>query len=115
MYHDESTTENSPACRALLDALRQSPAVRIILVTNEVGMGIVPEHPLSRRFRDVAGRLNQCIAAIADRVLLTVCGQVLTVKGCGNEDVWASRDHRADAARDHPGRSGLARSGPEPR
>ena len=80
MHYDESTTEDSPACAALLEALKLSSATRIILVTNEVGTGIVPEHPLSRRFRDVAGRLNQRLAAIANRLILVVCGQVITIK-----------------------------------
>lgn len=80
MHYDEATTVDSPACAALLEALRRSSAARIILVTNEVGMGIVPEYPLARRFRDVAGRLNQRIAAVADRVILAVCGQLLTIK-----------------------------------
>jgi adenosylcobinamide kinase/adenosylcobinamide-phosphate guanylyltransferase len=43
-------------------------------------MGIVPEHALSRRYRDVAGRLTQRIAAMAEKVVLMVCGQPLTVK-----------------------------------
>ena len=49
-------------------------------VTNEVGMGIVPEHPLARRFRDVAGRVNQTFAAAAAEVWLLVCGQPLRIK-----------------------------------
>ncbi len=80
MHRDESVTGNSPPCTALLDALRRSSAARIILVTNEIGMGIVPEYALSRRFRDAAGRLNQRVAALADRVILTVCGLPLTIK-----------------------------------
>jgi adenosylcobinamide kinase/adenosylcobinamide-phosphate guanylyltransferase len=80
MHYDESTTEDSPACAALLEALRLSSATRIILVTNEVGMGTVPEHRLARRFRDVAGRLNQRIAAVANRLILMVCGQATTIQ-----------------------------------
>ena len=52
-----------------------------VLVTNEVGSGIVPEHPLGRRFRDLQGVLNQRIAARADRVILMVAGLPLAVKG----------------------------------
>ena len=52
-----------------------------ILVSNEVGAGIVPEHPLGRRFRDLQGVLNQRVAAIADRVVLMVAGLPLVVKG----------------------------------
>ena len=51
-----------------------------LLVSNEVGMGIVPETPLGRRFRDEAGRLNQRIAAKAGRVLFMVAGMPMTVK-----------------------------------
>lgn len=80
MHRDKAVTENSPPCTALLEALQRSSAARIVLVTNEVGSGIVPEHALSRRFRDVAGRLNQRVAAIADRVILTVCGLPLPIK-----------------------------------
>jgi adenosylcobinamide kinase/adenosylcobinamide-phosphate guanylyltransferase len=52
-----------------------------VLVSNEVGGGIVPEHPLGRRFRDLQGILNQRVAALADRVVLMVAGLPLIVKG----------------------------------
>lgn len=52
----------------------------VILVSNEVGSGIVPEHPLGREFRDLAGTLNQKLAAIADRVVLTVAGIPVNIK-----------------------------------
>jgi adenosylcobinamide kinase/adenosylcobinamide-phosphate guanylyltransferase len=52
-----------------------------VLVTNEVGWSIVPENALARRFRDEQGRLNQRLAAIADRVELVVAGLPLTLKG----------------------------------
>ena len=60
----------------LLPALK-GPAV---LVTNEVGLGLVPETALGRRFRDEAGRLNQTIAASADRVVLMTAGLPLVLK-----------------------------------
>jgi adenosylcobinamide kinase/adenosylcobinamide-phosphate guanylyltransferase len=68
----------------LEDALdrRASPAV---LVSNEVGFGIVPDNALARRFRDLQGRLNQRMAARADRVVLMVAGLPLTVKGTPEE------------------------------
>ena len=52
-----------------------------MLVTNETGMGIVPDNALSRRFRDEAGYLNQAVASIADVVVLMVCGLPVFVKG----------------------------------
>lgn len=53
---------------------------RIILVSNEVGMGGVPGNALARRFGDAAGRLNQSVAAIADEVVLLAAGLPLTLK-----------------------------------
>jgi adenosylcobinamide kinase/adenosylcobinamide-phosphate guanylyltransferase len=53
---------------------------RILLVSNEVGWGIVPENALARRFRDEQGRLNQRIAAIADEVTLVAAGLPLVLK-----------------------------------
>jgi adenosylcobinamide kinase/adenosylcobinamide-phosphate guanylyltransferase len=52
----------------------------IVVVANEVGLGIVPDNALARRFRDAAGRLNQRLAAQADRVVLLVAGIPMTVK-----------------------------------
>jgi adenosylcobinamide kinase / adenosylcobinamide-phosphate guanylyltransferase len=52
----------------------------IVLVANEVGLGLVPETPLGRRFRDAAGRLNQDIAALADRVVFVAAGLPLVLK-----------------------------------
>jgi adenosyl cobinamide kinase/adenosyl cobinamide phosphate guanylyltransferase len=53
----------------------------VVLVANEVGYGIVPEHPLGRKFRDLQGLHNQRIAGRADRVVLVVAGLPLAVKG----------------------------------
>jgi adenosylcobinamide kinase/adenosylcobinamide-phosphate guanylyltransferase len=53
----------------------------LIIVTNEVGCGIVPEHPLARSFRDLAGEANELIAAKADEVYVTISGLPLKLKG----------------------------------
>lgn len=85
MYEAEQRgTELSEAaikrrCQELLNACKDHPAT-IIFVTNETGMGIVPENKISRRFRDLAGRVNQLVAAACDEVVLVVCGQPLTIK-----------------------------------
>jgi len=57
----------------------------VVLVANEVGYGIVPDHALGRRFRDLQGILNQRIAARANRVVLVVAGLPLAVKGALEE------------------------------
>ena len=52
----------------------------LILVANEVGLGIVPDNALARRFRDAAGLVNQAVAASADEVVLLTAGLPLTLK-----------------------------------
>lgn len=59
------------------------PPCHVVLVTNEVGMGIVPEHPPARKFRDIAGAVNGRVAAAAHRVVLMVSGIPVTVKDTG--------------------------------
>jgi adenosylcobinamide kinase/adenosylcobinamide-phosphate guanylyltransferase len=63
----------------LLDAIRSTDA-RIVLVSNELGLGLVPMSRAARRFRDVAGRVHQQIAMNADEVHFVVAGQTLRVK-----------------------------------
>ena len=65
-----------PGLAAALDA-RPAPTV---LVANEVGLGIVPDNALARRFRDLAGVLHQAVAARANRVILMVAGLPMVVK-----------------------------------
>jgi adenosylcobinamide kinase/adenosylcobinamide-phosphate guanylyltransferase len=64
----------------LCSALRETAGM-VVLVSNEVGMGLVPETPLGRRFRDAAGCLNQEVAALADRVVFVAAGLSLVLKG----------------------------------
>ncbi|TFV54625.1 bifunctional adenosylcobinamide kinase/adenosylcobinamide-phosphate guanylyltransferase [Mycobacterium sp. PS03-16] len=61
----------------LCTALRRVPDV--VLVTNEVGLGVVPEHRSGRLFRDVLGTVNQRVAAVCDEVHLVIAGRVLTL------------------------------------
>lgn len=78
---------NLMACELPLDqvfselrtALKQIPN-QIILVSNEVGLGIVPDNPVARRFRDAAGRLHQDIAAISDEVFFVAAGIAMRMK-----------------------------------
>nr|WP_312509812.1 bifunctional adenosylcobinamide kinase/adenosylcobinamide-phosphate guanylyltransferase [Pseudomonas luteola] len=65
---------------ALLEALSELPG-HIILVSNETGMGVVPLGELTRRYVDEAGWLHQALAEQCDRVVLTVAGLPMTLKG----------------------------------
>ena len=76
--------ENRAAMDASIDelcsALRKSDG-KIVLVSNEVGSGIVPEYAAGRQFRDLLGEMNQRIAAVADNVVLMIAGLPLPIKG----------------------------------
>ncbi|KQY60468.1 adenosylcobinamide kinase/adenosylcobinamide phosphate guanyltransferase [Aeromicrobium sp. Root495] len=63
---------------AMADAIGTSPRT-VVVVTNEVGLGVVPEHRSGRIFRDLLGIANQRVAAEVDHVLLVVAGRVLTL------------------------------------
>ncbi len=65
---------------ALCMALK-SPPCSIVLVSNEVGSGVVPAYPSGRRFRDLLGEMNQSVARVASNVLLLVAGLPLLLKG----------------------------------
>jgi adenosylcobinamide kinase/adenosylcobinamide-phosphate guanylyltransferase len=65
---------------ALLETLSDMPG-RVILVSNEVGMGIVPLGELTRRYCDEAGRLHQALAQLCDRVVFVAAGLPLVLKG----------------------------------
>jgi len=83
LMHGEGISDDSSCVEieSFLDLL-SSPPCDLIIVTNEVGMGIIPDNAMARTFRDLAGRLNQRVAAKADRVILMVSGVPLVVKGC---------------------------------
>jgi adenosylcobinamide kinase/adenosylcobinamide-phosphate guanylyltransferase len=67
-------------CRGLIEVCDDLPGT-VIFVTNEVGMGIIPENPASRLYRDLAGRCNQIIAGRADAVTFLISGLPLNIKG----------------------------------
>jgi adenosylcobinamide kinase / adenosylcobinamide-phosphate guanylyltransferase len=77
---DLSEAELRREVDALLKALPGLPG-QIILVSNETNMGVVPMGELSRRYCDEAGRLHQQLGALCERVILTVAGMPLIVKG----------------------------------
>jgi len=77
LMHAERDIERETVRLAETLSRQQSP---VVLVTNEVGLGIVPDNALARRFRDAAGILNQNIARAADEVELVVAGLPMRVK-----------------------------------
>lgn len=66
--------------RTLLSEARKQE-LTLVLVANELGMGLVPEYPMSRAFRDIAGRVNQLVASEADEVYFVVSGIPMCIKG----------------------------------
>lgn len=63
-----------------LDRALQGVSGRVLLVSNEVGQGLVPDNPMGRRFRDLTGWLNQRVAACVDRVVWMVAGLPVCIK-----------------------------------
>jgi adenosylcobinamide kinase/adenosylcobinamide-phosphate guanylyltransferase len=73
------------AVENLADTLMDIESARVILVSNEVGLGIVPDNPLARTFRDLAGSTHQRLAEICDDVYFVIAGLPLTLKGAPPE------------------------------
>jgi len=55
--------------------------IRVIMVSNDVGLGLVPTNKLGREFRDIAGRVNQLVASSSDEVFFIVAGIPMKIKG----------------------------------
>ena len=72
--------DEQSAIEALCIALK-SPPCAVVLVSNEVGSGVVPAYPSGRRFRDLLGEMNQSVARVASNVVLLVAGLPLVLKG----------------------------------
>ncbi len=81
MHHHGSVADQTPRALEQLLKLLADPPLDVILVTNEVGLGIIPGDPLTRSYRDMAGIMNQRVAAVADEVALVVCGLPMMLKG----------------------------------
>ena len=77
LYHKKDTAKE---IQNLMEVLKDPPC-DILLVTNETGLGIIPSDAESRAFRDIAGWMNQDIAAISKNVILLVAGLPLALKG----------------------------------
>jgi adenosylcobinamide kinase / adenosylcobinamide-phosphate guanylyltransferase len=80
MMKNISQEEMVQEVRQLTRSIQDAPC-SVILVSNEVGSGIVPENPLARAFRDSAGMVNQNVAAVANKVIWMVAGIPVVIKG----------------------------------
>ncbi|MEL6686111.1 MAG: bifunctional adenosylcobinamide kinase/adenosylcobinamide-phosphate guanylyltransferase [Pseudomonadota bacterium] len=79
MHHNRDVeTETAELCEVI-----PTLTIPVLFVSNEVGLGLVPETPLGRRFRDAQGRLNQAVAKVCDRVEFIAAGLPITLKGEG--------------------------------
>lgn len=79
VHRHEGEAHGFPEVPAFVEAVRDPPC-DLIIVTNEVGMGIIPANELARRFRDLAGTVNQAVATLADEVVLMVSGIPVVIK-----------------------------------
>lgn len=79
MAHTDEDAAVVHRIEELVSMLRKCSGVCIV-VSNEVGLGIVPDNPLARKFRDLAGMLNQKVARVADHVYFTAAGIPMKIK-----------------------------------
>lgn len=77
---DKTQDQIADKAKELAEVIQKAPCP-VILVSNEVGAGIVPENALSRLFRDAAGKVNQIMAKACDQVQWVVAGIPVTIKG----------------------------------
>jgi adenosylcobinamide kinase/adenosylcobinamide-phosphate guanylyltransferase len=77
----EESIDVADAVEELAATLGDVTAARVILVSNEVGLGIVPDNPMARHFRDLAGSAHQRLAEICDDVYFVAAGLAMTIKG----------------------------------
>ncbi len=80
LVHKQGLLDHYEEIEEFLEALKQIKE-NLIIITNEVGQGIIPATELSRHYRDHAGWLNQAVAQIADKVVWMVAGIPVVVKG----------------------------------
>lgn len=83
LMHGRPGRKDFDEIEAFLKTL-ETPPCDLIIVTNEVGMGIVPDNAMARRFRDTAGHVNQRTARLADEMILMVSGIATTIKEASN-------------------------------
>lgn len=84
MHEHGDDADVYPEMQTFLEMLK-SPPMDLVIVSNEVGMGIIPDNAMSRRYRDLAGFLNQQVARMADRVVFVVSGIPMVVKPAGGD------------------------------
>ncbi|MGA1699038.1 MAG: bifunctional adenosylcobinamide kinase/adenosylcobinamide-phosphate guanylyltransferase, partial [Ilumatobacteraceae bacterium] len=78
MWRGNSDSDVESIAARLADDLRATSA-DVVLITNEVGLGVHPESELGRRYRDLLGRVNQIVVGVSDRALFMMSGRALVL------------------------------------